>query len=478
MAEMTRQALFEAAWTRPLTEIAEDIGITSTGLKKICDRHDIPTPGRGYWAQVRAGKTYPRPRLRAARSPALETVVIQGARPLPPAVAAAIAKAREVLPPRPRVGRRPAKATPTASRPAGEPPPTPQDLAAEPPASSHAEDGLLALPRILEPTRKAIARARLDRQGFAAVTGARVVSLKVGADAQAAALEFLSSLVEAAQARGWRLELTDEGSRLIVEGEPIAFRVEEQPAKTLHQPTAQELERKRERDRWGGDSQPWPTWDLSPSGRLALMIEANDYSGLRRTYSQRKGYPFADSLDAILVGFAAHAALTLARRLEAQAQAKAAAIAKARRERIAAFEHREQRREEFAAAIGACVAERARLQAVLDHLAAAPDTAAFGLGDMVGWLGRRIRAIEARMDPRALAISARHAEVDFAEPPQAMPASRWYSPKIELHLWVPAEEEGRVSGVSELEWAIAQGLVLDPGAAPAEGDEPAADTPD
>jgi hypothetical protein len=59
MTVMSRQALFEAAWDRPLTELADELGITSTGLKKICDRHDIPTPGRGYWAQVRAGKSSP-----------------------------------------------------------------------------------------------------------------------------------------------------------------------------------------------------------------------------------------------------------------------------------------------------------------------------------------------------------------------------------------------------------------------------------
>lgn len=48
MTVMSRQALFEAAWDRPLTEVADELGITSTGLKQICDRHDIPTPGRGH----------------------------------------------------------------------------------------------------------------------------------------------------------------------------------------------------------------------------------------------------------------------------------------------------------------------------------------------------------------------------------------------------------------------------------------------
>jgi hypothetical protein len=49
------------------------------------------------------------------------------------------------------------------------------------------------------------------------------------------------------------------------------------------------------------------------------------------------------------------------------------------------------------------------------------------------------------------------------------------APKVELHPRVPAQEEGRVSGVSELEWAIAQRLIADPRQPVWEGDEPAAD---
>lgn len=476
MAVMTRQALFEAAWERPLTEIADDLGVTSTGLKKICDRHDIPTPGRGYWAQVRAGKWFARPRLRPVAAAALEEVQILGARPLPPAVAAAIAKARELSPPKPRTRRTPVSAraalAPSRETPANGPAPPAAD---DPGVVSDAAP--TPLPKDLEPTHKAIARARVDPEGFGTASGAGVVSIKVSPDARDPALAFLTRLLAAAQARGWRLQPAQGGAELVVDGEPIRFGLEEQPAKTPHQPTPKELALKRDRDRWGGDSRPWPTWDLSPSGRLALMIEANDYSGLRRTFSQRKGYPFEESLDVILTGFAAHAALKVERRREAEAAAKAAALAQARRERLAAFDHREKRRAEFAAAVAAALAERAQLQAVLGHLDAAPETAELGPAGMATWLRRRLEAINARLDPGALEISARHAEVGFDEPPQGEGASRWYAPKVELHLWVPAEEEGRVEGVSELEWAIAEGLIEDPGAAPPDGDEPAADKP-
>jgi hypothetical protein len=228
MAVITRQDLFEAAWARPLTEIAEELAITSTGLKKICDRHDIPTPGRGYWAQVRAGKSFPRPKLRPVANPALEEVHIAGARPLPPAVVAAIAKARADAPPKPKPRRTPPPAATTSHPGSTDAPAAPQDT------SGVGVDAPPLLPKALEPTRKAIARARLDPQGFATASGAGVVCLTASPPAQAAALAFLATFLEAAQARGWRLQPATGGAQLVVEGEPITFALEEQPVKTPH----------------------------------------------------------------------------------------------------------------------------------------------------------------------------------------------------------------------------------------------------
>jgi hypothetical protein len=106
-------------------------------------------------------------------------------------------------------------------------------------------------------------------------------------------------------------------------------------------------------------------------------------------------YRFVESLDLILTGFAAHAALKVERRREAQAQARAAALAAARRERLKAFDYREARRSEFAAEVAASLAERTRLQAVLDLLEVSPDAPGRGLAGVDTWLRRRLHAITA-----------------------------------------------------------------------------------
>jgi AcrR family transcriptional regulator len=45
--QITRQALYEAVWARPLSQVAAELGLSAGGLSKICDRLLIPYPSRG-----------------------------------------------------------------------------------------------------------------------------------------------------------------------------------------------------------------------------------------------------------------------------------------------------------------------------------------------------------------------------------------------------------------------------------------------
>jgi hypothetical protein len=94
---LTRQELFEAAWDRPLTKVAAELGVTSTALRKTCDRHLIPVPRRGYWAAVASGKVFRRPKLKPVKDGRLEQILIRGATPAMTA-AMAIRKARKAPP--------------------------------------------------------------------------------------------------------------------------------------------------------------------------------------------------------------------------------------------------------------------------------------------------------------------------------------------------------------------------------------------
>jgi hypothetical protein len=60
---VTRESLYEQAWSTPMTKIAERYGVSSSYLARVFTNLNIPRPPVGYWAQVAAGKRKAHPQL-------------------------------------------------------------------------------------------------------------------------------------------------------------------------------------------------------------------------------------------------------------------------------------------------------------------------------------------------------------------------------------------------------------------------------
>ncbi|MBU1245349.1 hypothetical protein KJ612_19270 [Myxococcota bacterium] len=56
MKRITRKELYTQVWEIPMTKLAADYGLSDVGLAKICKKHDIPRPPRGYWVKTQSGK--------------------------------------------------------------------------------------------------------------------------------------------------------------------------------------------------------------------------------------------------------------------------------------------------------------------------------------------------------------------------------------------------------------------------------------
>jgi hypothetical protein len=54
--KISRTDLHEKVRTTPLKTFAKEFGLSDVGLAKLCRRHDIPLPGRGYWVRMQFGK--------------------------------------------------------------------------------------------------------------------------------------------------------------------------------------------------------------------------------------------------------------------------------------------------------------------------------------------------------------------------------------------------------------------------------------
>lgn len=390
-----------------MTKVAPDYGVTGTALKKTCDRHHIPTPERGYWAKLEYGKRVNKEALPPLAEPNLGLVRISASseQHLPPSVREAKEKARDRL-------HKHAAAKPLRV-PASEPTPS----IVEPPS--------------LAATRRAISKARPDDQGFATAQSKGVVPLKIAPASIERGIRVLSQLFALVETQGHLPKATEDGLVLIVENESVAFGLEEQPEKTLPQPTTAELKRRDERARWGYTTDPWPKYDQFPSGRLAIVIHANPYSGLRRTYSDGKTQALERMLPDILAGFVGHAAYISERRREDDERQRRRQEAEVRRQREEAFNSREKRRMEFVDAVHEQLTQRDKLTAVLTHLEKTTSENAARVSAMTTWVRQRLKQIDALISPHFLDISARSSKVDFAEPDPEEEAERgsfYYSP--------------------------------------------------
>lgn len=63
--DLSREELFALVWEKPVLQIAKDLGGSDVAIHKRCAKLQVPTPPRGYWAKIEAGKRPAKPALRA-----------------------------------------------------------------------------------------------------------------------------------------------------------------------------------------------------------------------------------------------------------------------------------------------------------------------------------------------------------------------------------------------------------------------------
>ncbi len=62
---LTRDQLYQLAWSKPMRHLAKDYGVSDRGMAKLCARNQVPVPPRGYWARKRSGHKVVQPPLPA-----------------------------------------------------------------------------------------------------------------------------------------------------------------------------------------------------------------------------------------------------------------------------------------------------------------------------------------------------------------------------------------------------------------------------
>lgn len=75
---LKREELYRLVWSVPGSRLAIQLGISDVGLSKVCRRHFIPRPPRGYWARLEAGQKPRKMPLPKTNGRGHETVYMKG----------------------------------------------------------------------------------------------------------------------------------------------------------------------------------------------------------------------------------------------------------------------------------------------------------------------------------------------------------------------------------------------------------------
>ena len=73
---ITRKELYKLVWSKPIMELSKEFGLSDRGLGRVCERHDIPKPPRGYWRKIETGQEIKIPKLPATKDKWKETISI------------------------------------------------------------------------------------------------------------------------------------------------------------------------------------------------------------------------------------------------------------------------------------------------------------------------------------------------------------------------------------------------------------------
>lgn len=298
--ELTRQEMYNRVWAKPMSDVAQDFGISDVALKKICTKNHIPTPPRGYWARKEAGQVVKPPKLHATPKGISDKVYIFGSvSDLPQEVKDILQAERKSRQVRPKIDIKPLALV----------------------QSPH---------RTILATVNALRNAKPDKAGALSANSENHCGISVGVSCVERVISILDALVCRLEDRGLILKPLGKNMSVSLDDYSFNFSIVEAIQKQKHVPTPEELlkeeriKKKEERDRYTPNwsffnrERAYPEFDYIRTGELSVEIE-HQYvgaNGMRRNWRDRASRTIESQLDEIVSGMVAYIAAVKAQRLE------------------------------------------------------------------------------------------------------------------------------------------------------------------
>ena len=280
--------MYDLVWSKPMSKVAQDFNISDVALKKICQKHRVPSPPRGYWAKKAAGKPVKQVRLVETADPVEERITIFGSNraDLPAPVREIIQRARAS-----RATRRPS-------------------------VTADLDSSITPIEQIhpaIASTAKRLRKQKPDKNGVVSAALDGCCGIDIAASSVERCLNLLDALARSFTAQGVDLVPAGNAMAVTTSGEKITFALKEYVRRDKHVPTLDELaaeERRRKRLAITWDSpydRAYPEWDFVRTGELFIEIENRYVSGLRRTWKDGRRQRLENLIDEIAAGIIAYA---------------------------------------------------------------------------------------------------------------------------------------------------------------------------
>lgn len=235
--QVDRDKLFAEVWAEPVQSVAKRYGLSDVGLKKLCSRLQIPTPARGHWAKLKAGK--------AVTAPPTLPVFKGNPRHLHRFVAQPV-------------------------KPAGEAPPLDERLLPVVVFERDPANHIRVPSRgthwhpLVAATRDAFNSGYKDNRGIP-IPGGRGFDIAVSVGQRKRAFRVLNTLVKALEKRGYSLRPGDRHIQVEMFGSHFTLGIYEPTKRSNYVPTEKELAAKSR-----GEQSYWPRYQYAPSGTLEI----------------------------------------------------------------------------------------------------------------------------------------------------------------------------------------------------------------
>lgn len=235
--EYDRAKLLEEVWTEPVQTVALRYQLSDVGLKKLCSRLLIPTPPRGYWAKLKAGRTVPaRPALKPYNGNPRHLYRFV-AQPVPPTEVNVPVDER--LEPVLAFERDPANYIQVPSRG----------------TRWH---------HLVAATRDGFSAGFKDSRGIPLPRG-KGVDIAVSAEQRMRALRVMNTLIKALEKRGFKLVQGDHHVEVEMFGVRLPLSVFEATKRANYVPTPKQVAAKSR-----GEYSYWPPYQYTPTGTLEI----------------------------------------------------------------------------------------------------------------------------------------------------------------------------------------------------------------